>query len=335
MTLYTMPPRFWKWRTRGAAPHFAFRIPSPGDFDLVLATDLINLAELRGLWPAGSPPLLLYFHENQLLYPLSPGEQRDFHYGLTDVLSSLAARRIVFNSRVHEASFFEELPRFLSRFPDYPLTGRIPELKGKSSVLYPGIEPDLFPSSCDSEEVNTARRKAPLIVWNHRWEHDKNPEGFFRPLFRLAEEDVPFRVAVMGEQFKNVPAVFEEARRNLGGRIVRFGFADDRREYFEVLREADIVVSTAFQENFGIAVLEAVRCGCRPLLPNRLSYPELIPPRFHGEVLYRDEDDLYRRLRELLGSETELRMQDLAEETARFEWPRLIGDYDALCEELA
>jgi len=86
--------------------------------------------------------------------------------------------------------------------------------------------------------------------------------------------------------YRLAPAIFETARQRLAHRILHFGYAKDREEYSRWLREGDIVVSTASHEFFGLAVLEAVRAGCRPLLPRRLSYPELFPPEF----LYDDEE---------------------------------------------
>jgi glycosyltransferase involved in cell wall biosynthesis len=60
------------------------------------------------------------------------------------------------------------------------------------------------------------------------------------------------------------------------------------------------VISTAVQENFGISVMEAVAHGCLPLLPNRLSYPELIPEQLKSDVIYRDDADLEARLEQIL-----------------------------------
>jgi glycosyltransferase involved in cell wall biosynthesis len=73
---------------------------------------------------------------------------------------------------------------------------------------------------------------------------------------------------------------------------VHWGYLPTRADYVALLSQADLVISTAEHEFFGISVLEAICAGAFPLLPNRLSYPELIPAELHPACLYADEDDL-------------------------------------------
>jgi glycosyltransferase involved in cell wall biosynthesis len=95
------------------------------------------------------------------------------------------------------------------------------------------------------------------------------------------------------------------------------------------LSRGDVVVSTAEQENFGMAVVEAIRMGCRPLLPRRLSYPELLPEAFHAACLYEDQQDLIGRLSDLLsGTFPAIDDGALAESMGRYAWARVIDDFD-------
>jgi glycosyltransferase involved in cell wall biosynthesis len=59
--------------------------------------------------------------------------------------------------------------------------------------------------------------------------------------------------------------------------VRHWGYAVDRAEYAHWLWQCDVVVSTARHEFFGLAVAEALACGCLPVLPEALAYPELIP----------------------------------------------------------
>lgn len=53
-----------------------------------------------------------------------------------------------------------------------------------------------------------------------------------------------------------------------------------KAEYYELLHDAKIAVSFADQETWGIAMQEAVLCGCYPIVPDRLSYREMYPDVF-------------------------------------------------------
>lgn len=330
--LVTMPDRFWKWRLRGAAIHLARKVDRPQTYDGLIASSMLSLAELRGLWGDRCPPALLYFHENQLSYPVPPGEMRDVQFAFTNITSALAAERVLFNSRYHKGAFFEALAVTLKMMPDYRPAWVAAAIEERSAVLHPGCR---FPRRTPARQPR-APGEPLLVIWNHRWEFDKDPDAFFRVIYRLIDQGVELRLALLGENFQFVPRAFLEARERLGSRIVQYGHAADRGEYLEWLARGDVVVSTAIQENFGIAVVEAIRLGCFPLLPARLSYPELIPESFHGRCLYAGEDDLAARLAALA------REPPAAEETAelaaamgRFSWESRIEDYDAELDRLA
>jgi glycosyltransferase involved in cell wall biosynthesis len=179
------------------------------------------------------------------------------------------------------------------------------------------------------------------VLWNQRWEYDKNPEAFFRLMNRLDDAGCPFRLILAGEHFKEQPYEFERAFERYAERILHYGYAEDFEEYSRLLHRADLVVSTAVHEFFGIAVMEAIYCGCHPLLPDRLSYPELIPeslhrPLLHAPILYEDEDELFRILHDILtGKERPLPPATLRSIPERLDWRAHIAAYDRLLESVA
>ncbi|KAA3645919.1 MAG: glycosyltransferase family 1 protein, partial [Proteobacteria bacterium] len=66
-------------------------------------------------------------------------------------------------------------------------------------------------------------------------------------------------------------------KRDHADQGLTLGYVDKRQEYIKILQQADGVLSTADHDFQGIAMLEAVACGCQPLAPNRLVYPDLYP----------------------------------------------------------
>jgi glycosyltransferase involved in cell wall biosynthesis len=311
--LMSLPPRKWKWRMRLAAPFFAGRLRETGRrFDRVLCSSFLDAAAFRGLAPpwVREVPVLTYFHENQFAYPVQAEDERDLHFGLTNTTTALASDSLAFNSSYNLESFLAGVRELSRHAGDMSLDDPVRTIRAKSTVLPPGVDFTEVDAAVDSGPGGP-----PVIVWNHRWEHDKDPETFFQTLFDCAHEGIDFKLIVLGESFERRPAIFEEARKRLSGRLLHFGYARSRREYARWLRRGSIAVSTAGHEFFGMAVLEAVRAGCRPLLPGRLSYPELFP----GEFLY-DEGGFPVRLREELLRNERLGAEEARKLTDCFSW---------------
>ncbi len=296
VTLLTMPPRKWKWRMRGAALAFEPRIRALEEPpELLVATDMLNLPELLGLLRDHFPPrlpVITCFHENQLTYPLPSRDERDFHFGLVNIHTALASDRVVFNSAFHRDEFLEAVPGLLRLMPDHRPEGVAERIRARSEVLALPVEAEPDPPPAP------VRERENLILWNHRWEDDKNPEAFFDAIRTLDRRGAEFGLVVLGQSFSGVPACFAAARRDLAHRIVRWGYLPSREAYLQEAARCRIVVSTANHEFYGLAVREAIRLGCYPLLPRRVVYPELVGGR--REYLYDTQEELAARLESVL-----------------------------------
>jgi glycosyltransferase involved in cell wall biosynthesis len=332
VTLLTLPPVYWKWRMRTACLTFLQKINRLDIYDRVVVTDMMNVADFAAMAGPDRPPLTLYFHENQLSYPLSDrARQRrpDVDLGFINITSALAADQVLFNSFSHLNAFLKQARHLIRQIPAPRPAGIVDQIQKKSRVVYPGCR---FPGGpvC----LDPCPSTPPLIVWNHRWDYDKQPERFFRVLGRLKKRKVRFSLAVLGERHDLYPAVFDCARQDFADEIRVFGYEPSRKDYHAWLAKGSVVVSTAIQENFGISVVEAVRFGCFPLLPQRLSYPEIIPETYHDPILYRSDDQLLEKLAyHLLNPRACLPLRRaLSDHVRQFSWEQRIHQYDDLLE---
>lgn len=319
-----LPARWWKWRMHGAAVTLAERC---ADLDhrpeVVIASDMLDLAAFRAFARPhlGDVPMVLYFHESQLTYPDSPLMEPDLTYAFKNWTSALAADRIIFNSAYHLEVFFGELPKLLRHFPDFTHEHLVDRVRDRSEVVEVGVDLSWIPD-------RLPRRRGPLrIVWNHRWEHDKDPAAFFAAVDALADEGHDFDLVVCGENHRQKPEEFLAAARRHQSRLVHMGFLE-RGEYRKQLLGSDVVVSTALQEFFGISVVEAMAAGCFPVLPRRLSYPGLLPEAWHDVCLY-EEGNLTEHLRKAVGDPEAARTAgaEISSAMQRFSWERMAPVY--------
>jgi glycosyltransferase involved in cell wall biosynthesis len=326
--ILSLPGRHWKWRMHGAAITLSTELAQlPWTPDLIVATDMLDVATFKALLPQEFQQvnIALYFHENQLAYPWSPAAtaeeiSRDKQYGFINYTSALAADAVLFSSAYNQSSFCHTLPSFLSGFPDHQNAQTVDRIVRKSTVLPVGLDLKRL------ELPHSERSTKPTVLWNHRWEHDKNPEDFFTALYALSEENLDFDLIVLGKSYSSQPAVFEAARKRLSPHIVHWGYAESLDEYRQLLHRSTVAPVTSNQDFFGISALEAVYCGAQPLWPNRLAFPEHFNETAH---LYDSSEQFYLKLKSILDSaEPEVNLL-YKKQLEVYEWRNCIHNYDA------
>ncbi|KAM6348461.1 tRNA-queuosine alpha-mannosyltransferase isoform 5-T7 [Alca torda] len=303
--LCTLPAKKWHWKARTAALYFTQTVPASTNYRILFASSVLNLAELAALRPdLAKLKKVLYFHENQLAYPVQKCQERDFQYGYNQILSCLVADVVVFNSAFNMESFLTSIGKFMKLIPDHRPKDLEKIIRPKCQVLYfpvrfpdvsrfmpehklahlekvigvkrnggayrseglpgqqksgalmktsdarresglceaqPGLcttqhegppSPLTAPARSGTSEASESThpcqeedkqrltfnpcnilsgrdyQQRPLhVAWPHRWEHDKDPETFFKVLLKLKEKDLPFHVSVLGEAFTEIPDV--------------------------------------------------------------------------------------------------------------------------------
>jgi glycosyltransferase involved in cell wall biosynthesis len=336
--LLQLKGRHWKWRMYGGAVSLAHQFNQLNyEPDLILASDMLNLPAFLGLTRKTTHhiPVAIYFHENQITYPWSPDDQdvalkRDNQYGFINYTSALAADALFFNSPFHQDSFLTSLPAFLQQFPDAREKHLLPALAARSRSLPLGMHLKAF------NDYSSSSNEVPVVLWNHRWEYDKNPEGFFQTLFQLKEEGYAFKLIVVGASFSHQPPIFEKAHKVLADQIIHWGYVDRKATYAQLLWKADILPVTSHQDFFGGSVVEAIYCNCYPLLPNRLAYPMHIPQEKSSLHLYDTEEELLHKMRALLGHYPDsVRLNTYQHFVAQYDWSILAPVYDEVMEQRA
>jgi len=122
--------------------------------------------------------------------------------------------------------------------------------------------PDFLPKKMPEKEN--------IIVFPHRLDAEKKPEMFETMCQRISPDYWEWKWFKSKDVTKN------------------------KKEYYELLCKSKIAVSFALQETWGIAMQEAVLCGCVPICPNRLSYTELYESSFLYDS-YEEAASLIRR----------------------------------------
>ncbi len=322
--------KFWKWRMKTGAIQLAEEFDKMENPDIILASDMLDLTTFLSLTrkKLGSTPVGMYFHENQMTYPWSSNEQKGLQekkkfFGHINIMSAYASDFNLFNSQFHLNSFLSSVIEFEQKAPGEETLSIHDQIQKKSQVLPIGLDLEGFLNNQTETEV-------PTILWNHRWEEDKNPEDFFDTLLRLSLEGYDFKLIVLGEKQASYPKVFNDIERTLKKHLIHIGYANSRDQYLSLVNQANILFVTSYHDFFGISVVEAVQAGCYPILPNRLAYPEHIQ---ESRYFYKTEEEGYSRLKECLDKKLFINFDPI--DLSHYSWPTMAPQYDKLLDRLS
>lgn len=335
-TVLTLPARYFNWRIRGNPISFIeqFGVELRREYDFIIATSMVDLATLRGLIPSlANTPSLIYFHENQFEYPQSNKQNKSIEPQMVNLYSALAAEQLVFNSEFNRTSFFKGCDELMEKLPDYTFKDLSQRLHKKSSVIPVPISDKLF----DIPRPLSEKNKPIKLIWNHRWEYDKGPDRLWCFLKELESRDIAFEINIVGEKFRNVPSEFEQIKKYFSEQLNYFGYIEKVDDYWALLGRCDVVLSTAIHEFQGVAVMEAVAAGCLPLVPNRLSYNELINEQYrYNSDLNCPEKEAVAAVDLLLKIQLQLHGKEKSREALKcYSWSSLTGRYQKCIKSLS
>ncbi|XP_074450583.1 tRNA-queuosine alpha-mannosyltransferase isoform X8 [Larus michahellis] len=337
--LWTLPAKKWHWKARTAALYFMQTVPASTNYRILFASSVLNLAELAALRPdLAKLKKVLYFHENQLVYPVQKCQERDFQYGYNQVLSCLVADVVVFNSAFNMESFLTSIGKFMKLIPDHRPKDLEKIIRPKCQVLYfPVRFPDVsrfmpehklarlekvigvksngdayrsegLPGQQKSRalmKTSDARRESGLCEAQPglcTTQHEGPPSPLTAPA-RLGTS----------EASESTNPCQEEDKQHL---TFNLGNISSGRDYQQR------PLHVAWPHRW----VEAVYCGCYPLCPKALVYPEIFP----AEYLYSTPEQLFKRLQNFCKRPDIVRKHLYKGETAGFSWAALGGKFRSL-----
>ena len=146
----------------------------------------------------------------------------------------------------------------------------------------------------------------------------------------MKKEKIKFQLVILGEQFDTEMEIFNWARKIFNNEIIHIGFCESFNEYATWLWKADIIPVTTKQEFFGGSIMEAIYCNVYPILPNRLTYPELFDNIKNKEYFYKNNKELKIKLKKILINFNKLNLKSLSNYALNYDWSIISNKYDSI-----
>ncbi|XP_029415579.1 glycosyltransferase-like domain-containing protein 1 isoform X3 [Nannospalax galili] len=333
--LYTLPAKKWHWRARTSALYFSQSIPTSEHYRILFTSSVLNLTELAALRPdLGKLKKILYFHENQLVYPVKKYQERDFQYGYNQILSCLVADVIVFNSVFNMESFLTSIGKFMKLIPDHRPKNLESIIRPKCQVIYFPIK---FPDVSRFMPKHKIAHLKKMLSGNGYGGTSLSPmlptqaegrdaENVLENL--KSEYDVHSGLDTAQENLNNSSRQQSDLKNSSSSNNSSFHLGNEENITFD---PCNLLCGVDDQQKplhiiWPHRWLEAVYCGCYPLCPKDLVYPEIFP----AEYLYSTPEQLSKRLQNFCKRPDIIRKHLYKGEVAPFSWAALHGKFRSL-----
>lgn len=134
------------------------------------------------------------------------------------------------------------------------------------------------------------------IIFPNRFDYEKRP-NLFLDLAVILKERHPawqFVITTSRQNFRSNQAWLVELAKTLEGKgIVSIHRGIPKSEYYRLLAQSKVMVSTTIEENFGYCTLESLVFRTVPIVPDAFSHPEIV---MHPGWLYKDLDDAIEKI---------------------------------------
>ncbi|XP_044834218.1 glycosyltransferase-like domain-containing protein 1 isoform X3 [Mauremys mutica] len=342
--LYTLPAKKWHWRARTAALYFMQTVPANANYRILFASSVLNLTELIALRPdLGKLKKVLYFHENQLAYPVQKYQERDFQYGYNQILSCLVADIVVFNSAFNMESFLTSIGKFLKLIPDHRPKDLEKIIRPKCQVLHFPIRfPDVsrfMPEHklAHLEKITGVRGNGDTYLFRclpfqqkYRATKSLMKNSSSSPESGLCEAQSGL-CTTQGERLQYPLTSLEKLNKSEASESTNQEVPCQEDKQHVTFNPCNLLSGTDYQQRPLHIVwphrwIEAVYCGCYPLCPNALVYPEIFP----AEYLYSTPEQLFKRLQNFCKRPDIVRKHLYKGEMDQFSWAALRGKFRSL-----
>ncbi|MDB5353704.1 MAG: glycosyl transferase group 1 [Phycisphaerales bacterium] len=292
-TLLKLPPRRMERRLSVAANWFAEQLSRhwSGKLDLLFTSEAMNLGSLYRLVPAlATPPSVVYFHDNQLPDPQrivtkaekvsrgsigSTGQvvvapPPDVNLELVNLNTATAATEIWFNSVYHLKTFLGRATNLVARHPELSSHNPMLEVTRRAHVMAPPIDMNIVPHVKATMKLPPRDSKAIFIETR-----DADMRLLNAALSMLSSRNINFRLITVGP--------VEDLSDQWPRRTIS---ETDDLAHVAGLLEAGVVLSAKPGATCDHQIIRGLLAGCRPVLPDRGVYSELLPGSLHTQTLY-------------------------------------------------